>query len=658
IAISLYKSEGEYSHGIFSLVVINNPFLSSSLNNNIVKFLSEKYSLFVASFLRFPFVLLTFFCAWFAAQLLHKRDKQRLVAFSEKKNQTRNNYILGSTDTLRGRDENISDMKKLAGRGWSAIAIVGRRGIGKTKILDELMKTGIESSATITAWISAPTKFEDAEFIESVLESLTTDIESAVSTRCNAQPLAIRRLETNETIVGLIVYIFILLIFLVISVGSYQRYGSSSLLASILLLISLLIIGSFIFLGVHFWRLQPIDLSSWLERDQTNNLHTVLLYKEMSRIRNFLNDRRSFVGISQAKNDTNINSRSILIGFGIYILFFFPILATSIISLLPAESTTLKMVLIGVAVLIFLALIIIFLLLLRREAQKIRGYTLMSLITEYRNFLKKVVHRIKHRALGKLPSFEVIICIDELDKIIDQSELRNFIRRIKAIFEIPGVYYYASLSEDALQAFYLGGFEGKNEFDSAFDHIIYIPPVNCDLGENIAEVYLNKHSMEEYSPRLSRAIAASSHGVPRDILRRCDEIIATGNISNLKPSYVSDNLRKKLVNISYHEERLTKEEKESLTGLDSNTKIIGAIHEYFSQDIRRLKAIQIMLSVWVLCLISLSTELPETEWLDYSEKLRDLGYRISEKNPSPNQRFSEDKAQNLINELKSLENKI
>lgn len=316
------------------------------------------------------------------------------------------------------------------------------------------------------------------------------------------------------------------------------------------------------------------------------------------------------------------------------------------------------MVLIGVAVLIFLALIIIFLLLLRREAQKIRGYTLMSLITEYRNFLKKVVHRIKHRALGKLPSFEVIICIDELDKIIDQSELRNFIRRIKAIFEIPGVYYYASLSEDALQAFYLGGFEGKNEFDSAFDHIIYIPPVNCDLGENIAEVYLNKHSMEEYSPRLSRAIAASSHGVPRDILRRCDEIIATGNISNLKPSYVSDNLRKKLVNISYHEERLTKEEKESLTGLDSNTKIIGAIHEYFSQDIRRLKAIQIMLSVWVLCLISLSTELPETEWLDYSEKLRDLGYRISEKNPSPNQRFSEDKAQNLINELKSLENKI
>jgi hypothetical protein len=92
------------------------------------------------------------------------------------------------------------------------------------------------------------------------------------------------------------------------------------------------------------------------------------------------------------------------------------------------------------------------------------------------------------------------------------------------IFEIPGAYYFLSISEDGLRALYLGAAEGKNEIDSTFDHIIRIPPADCDLGEEIARAYLNKHSNIPRDKRIDRTIAAISYGVPRDIIRRCDEI--------------------------------------------------------------------------------------------------------------------------------------
>ena len=300
-------------------------------------------------------------------------------------------------------------------------------------------------------------------------------------------------------------------------------------------------------------------------------------------------------------------------------------------------------IIVGVAV-ISLATIILFLA-LTREVIKTRGYTLMSLVSEYREFVEKVVGRIRKGALGDRPQedFEVIICIDELDKIIDQVELRSFIRRIKVIFEIPGVYYYLSLSEDALKSFYLGTAEGKNEIDSAFDHIIYVPPVDCDLGEEIARAYLDRHSQDSRHPRLERTIAAVSYGVPRDILRRCDELIAKGNFQRFKPSYVSDNLRIQLVNLAYAEERLTKEDSLNFSCDDAN-KVLEHVSRFFARDTNQHQAIRIALGIWLLALLSLATDLIEEQWLQVSERLRDIGYRISE-----------DNVQGLIEELNSIQ---
>ncbi|MGJ5674108.1 MAG: hypothetical protein ACR9NN_10930 [Nostochopsis sp.] len=277
-----------------------------------------------------------------------------------------------------------------------------------------------------------------------------------------------------------------------------------------------------------------------------------------------------------------------------------------------------------------------------------RGYSLITLVSEYREFLEKVVYRIRKGALGVRPDedFEIIVCIDELDKIVEPAELRNFIRRIKVIFEIPGVYYYLSLSEDALRAFYLGTADGKNEVDSAFDHIIYVPPVDCDLGEEIARAYLDKHSNDLRKPGLERAIAAASYGVPRDILRRCDELVARGNIKDIPPSQVCDDLRKKLAELAYGEEILTKQETFKFTNKDIDI-VFEEVEIFLSRDCSNLKTLRVVLAIWLLALLALSTDSIDEQWRQTSEDLRKIGYRIADENP-----------QNLIEELRHIQQTI
>ena len=115
------------------------------------------------------------------------------------------------------------------------------------------------------------------------------------------------------------------------------------------------------------------------------------------------------------------------------------------------------------------------------------------------------------------------------------------------------------MSEDALNALYLGIPEGKNEIDSSFDHIIKIPPVDCKLGEKICEAYIKRHYVgsDNVDSKLYRCIAAVSFGVPRDIIRRSDELLARKNLHK-DIAFVPDNLRKIQIKIAFSEKIISK----------------------------------------------------------------------------------------------------
>ncbi|MEO1375549.1 MAG: P-loop NTPase fold protein [Cyanobacteria bacterium J06635_10] len=643
IAISLYKTEGEFSHDIFGLITTQafsqNPF----------------WGAIVASLFQLPAILVTSTVATYFGQRLSAQENLNQLMIDEKHKFYENSYKIGITDILRGRNKTIAELRKLAGRGWGSIAIVGRRGIGKTRILYELISTeSIDRNTIVSSWVSAPTKFDETEFVESVLESIVNSIEDTISQRLGVKSLEVRRLETNQAITSIVVYVIVFTLALA-TFSIFITNTVSDQVVQTLLPVALLAFVSFILILYHVTKLQPVNLSSWLERDRTANPQTALLYREMRRVRSFLDNRRNYSNIFQQISSANYIKISLIVFIAVFLLSasnLFAIFMQFII--LGAPLDFLKVDNISpVKLLIFLSIAILFIitiiLLFTREVAKVRGYTLISLIAEYRNFLQKVVHRIRMGALGELEdeSFEIIVCIDELDKIVNQADLRDFIRRIKVIFELPGVYYYLSLSEDSLRAFYLGTAEGKNEIDSAFDHIIYIPPVNCDLGEEIAEIYFQNHHHGSWHPRLARSIAAASYGVPRDIIRRCDELIAEEDLDRLSPSYVSNRLRVNLAKLAYAEERISKAESLQFTSRDPE-EVLNAVPTFFQKDFLDSKSSKVGLAIWLLAILAIASDQAiDEQWLQISEQLRDVGYRISDED-----------TESLLNELAEAQKEI
>ena len=96
-----------------------------------------------------------------------------------------------------GRSAFLERLIKLSGKGWSTIALVGRRGVGKSRILYQLYSprtspTGSAAAATpagseaasqfaISVWMAAPSKFDEEDFIESTFEQFALNTESAVA---------------------------------------------------------------------------------------------------------------------------------------------------------------------------------------------------------------------------------------------------------------------------------------------------------------------------------------------------------------------------------------------------------------------------------------------------------------------------------------------
>lgn len=609
LAISLYDAQGQYSHTVIGLMI-------AQANS-----WTEESGLLVASIVYFPISLIIFVLASYASKQLSARDRLKQLISDESSQLDNWQFTIGTPDIIHGRMNIITRLKNLASRGWGSIAVVGRRGVGKTRVLLELLqqKNSLDQPKALTAWIATPSQFEEAELIESVLERLTANVENAIARHLGAKPLEVRRLEMNDTIIGSIVYAIMIVILLITFSFMSNRVASDQIISTWFPVFLVFLISG-IFLIAHFLNMQPVDLSSWLERDRSSSPHTVLLYRDAKRVLQFLENRKK----QDSKDIRDVIPVQQFIRW-LGILLFGTIFIFAVSSSSSSDNSQVRLI-----VSLISAVIVSGLLAIQPFKNRLnRGYSLLSLIAEYRGFIDRTVFRIRHGALGmrEKDDFEIIVCIDELDKIIVPSELLAFVRRMKVIFEIPGAYYFLSISEDALNALYLGAAEGKNEIDSTFDHIVRIPPVDCDLGEKIACTYLDKHSTGTRNQRIDRTIASISFGIPRDIIRRCDELLANGNANEATPSLVSDDLRMLQVKLAYSEDLVTKKElvsfcKDAHDSIKSINNLVSK-NEWLTQN-----SIPVVLSIWVLILISLASKLNDDKWHVLSESLRDIGYRI------------------------------
>lgn len=93
--------------------------------------------------------------------------------------------------------------------------------------------------------------------------------------------------------------------------------------------------------------------------------------------------------------------------------------------------------------------------------------SLPEIIEGYRKFIELVSLK-----------YEVIIGIDELDKIESGEKAQKFLNEIKAIFNIDGCFYLISISENAMSSFERRGLPFRDVFDSSFDMIVFVNYLN------------------------------------------------------------------------------------------------------------------------------------------------------------------------------------
>jgi hypothetical protein len=140
-----------------------------------------------------------------------------------------------------------------------------------------------------------------------------------------------------------------------------------------------------------------------------------------------------------------------------------------------------------------------------------RPATLSSLVNDFRTLAERA---------GEVAG-RVVIAIDELDKMDDGEKVRELLRDIKGIFEVPRVHFFVSVSDEAARSLNLGALTERNEFNSSFYTVIELPPVKTEACADLLE----RRAGIPRDVALTLAILAA--GNPREVLRLAEIVGAT-----------------------------------------------------------------------------------------------------------------------------------
>jgi hypothetical protein len=116
---------------------------------------------------------------------------------------------------------------------------------------------------------------------------------------------------------------------------------------------------------------------------------------------------------------------------------------------------------------------------------------------------------------------KLVIGIDELDKLRTADSVEDFLNDIKGIFGVPGCYYLVSVSEDAAAGFERRGAPFRDVFDSSFDDVISLRPLDLASARKILHGLL----LGWTEPFIGLCFVLSG-GLPRDLWRVAHELVA------------------------------------------------------------------------------------------------------------------------------------
>jgi ABC-type multidrug transport system fused ATPase/permease subunit len=118
--------------------------------------------------------------------------------------------------------------------------------------------------------------------------------------------------------------------------------------------------------------------------------------------------------------------------------------------------------------------------------------------------------------------YQVVIGIDELDKIESRDDAQSFLNDIKAVFGIERCFYLISVSEDAMANFERRGLPFRDAFDSALDEVVQVGFL--ELEDSMQLLKRRVVGMTVPFMALCHTLAG---GLARDVIRYARTIIDT-----------------------------------------------------------------------------------------------------------------------------------
>jgi hypothetical protein len=144
-----------------------------------------------------------------------------------------------------------------------------------------------------------------------------------------------------------------------------------------------------------------------------------------------------------------------------------------------------------------------------------RPATFPELVADFRSFVRKVSDAVA-------PS-QVVIAIDEIDRLGGGEPALRFLNELKAIFDIPGCSYLVSVSTEAQHDFELSGIGLRSAFDSSFDEVLRVDHLDSVLAGELL-----KRSIVGLPEQFVALAYVFSGGLPRQLIRAARAIVRQG----------------------------------------------------------------------------------------------------------------------------------
>ncbi|WP_405056835.1 hypothetical protein OG474_29355 [Kribbella sp. NBC_01505] len=141
--------------------------------------------------------------------------------------------------------------------------------------------------------------------------------------------------------------------------------------------------------------------------------------------------------------------------------------------------------------------------------------TVPELVRRYRNFAQTVAAKPpdKH-GVG------LLVAIDEMDRIASAQAAEGLLNQIKATFNVPGCIYLVTVSEEALAQFERRIATTRTAVDTSFDEVVWLPEFT--VSESLALLRRRVTGFPDLFLVLCHCLAG---GVPRDLVRAARSLV-------------------------------------------------------------------------------------------------------------------------------------